>query len=207
MYTLPEEIQKGYDRDKAAIRKRLEEFAAVPKEEYFYELCFCICTPQSKAANAWQVQQKLSDRNFYDNPFDPVDILNDKTHYIRFHNQKAKRLLTLRDQWPQIKDILESDMSNIEKRFWLFDNVNGMGLKESAHYLRNIGYRDLGILDRHILKHLVSCGVYKEVPNISGKKRYLEVEAKFKEFSDEIGIPMDELDLLFWSYETGEILK
>ncbi len=207
MYKLPEKIQSGYDRDKEAIRKRLEEFAAVPEDQYFYELCFCICTPQSKAAHAWQVQDKLQNRNFYDHPFDPVDILNDKSHYIRFHNQKAKRLLIIREQWPEIKAVLDSNKSDIEKRFWLFDNVNGMGLKESAHYLRNIGYRDLGILDRHILKHLVTCNVYPEIPNISGKKRYLEVEAKFQEFAREINIPMDELDLLFWSYEAGEILK
>ncbi len=207
MYILPDSVREGYDRNKLAIKKRLVEFSAIPKEEYFYELCFCICTPQSKAANAWQVQKKLAERNFYEKPFDPVDILNDKSHYIRFHNQKAQRLLEVREQWPEIKAVLESDMTNIEKRFWLFDNVKGMGLKESAHYLRNIGYRNLGILDRHILKHLVSCQVYSEIPNISGKKRYLEVEAKFQEFAEFIGIPIDELDLLFWSYEAGEILK
>jgi N-glycosylase/DNA lyase len=207
MYKLPDAIQKGYEVNKEAIRRRLEEFAAVPECDYFYELCFCICTPQSKAAHAWQVQKKLTELNFLEKPFDPVDILNDKQHYIRFHNQKAKRLLEIRKQWSEIKSVLDSNMKATEKRFWLFDNVKGMGLKESAHYLRNIGYRELGILDRHILKHLVSCNVYDEVPNISGKKRYLEVEEKFLEFAAYVNIPIDELDLLFWSYETGEILK
>jgi len=39
------------------------------------------------------------------------------------------------------------------------------------------------------------------------KKKYFEIEEKFKKFSDRVKIPMDHLDLLFWSIETGEIFK
>jgi thermostable 8-oxoguanine DNA glycosylase len=35
----------------------------------------------------------------------------------------------------------------------------------------------------------------------------MAIEEKFRRFAGEIDIPMDELDLLFWSRETGEILK
>jgi thermostable 8-oxoguanine DNA glycosylase len=35
----------------------------------------------------------------------------------------------------------------------------------------------------------------------------LELENQFHRFADTVGIPLDELDLLFWSMETGEILK
>ena len=73
--------------------------------------------------------------------------------------------------------------------------------------MRNIGFENMGILDRHILKHLVQCGVFKELPPIGSAKQYLEVELAFKKFSEAIGIPMDEIDLLFWSIEAGEILK
>lgn len=204
---LPDFLNEKYEILKDDIKTRLIEFENVSKDEYFYELCFCICTPQSRAESAFKVQQKLKSLNFYENDIDPTPILFDKTHYIRFHNQKAKRLIKIKEQYPEILEILKSEISDIEKRFWLRNNINGMGLKESAHYLRNIGYKNLCILDRHILKHLVHCGIYNEIPNISSDKKYLEVEDKFRDFADNIGIPLDELDLLFWSYETGEILK
>jgi thermostable 8-oxoguanine DNA glycosylase len=35
----------------------------------------------------------------------------------------------------------------------------------------------------------------------------LEIEKKFYDFSKKIKISMDELDLLFWSIETGEVFK
>jgi len=98
-------------------------------------------------------------------------------------------------------------LSASDKRLWLLENVNGFGLKECSHFLRNIGYRNLAILDRHVLKHLVFCDVLKEVPKISGTKKYFEIEMMFKQFSNRVNISVDELDLLFWSYETGKILK
>ena len=204
---LPENIEKKYTELQDDIKQRLIEFKNVPKNKYFYELCFCICTPQSKARSAFMVQQKLEEIDFFNNELDPTDILRTPENYIRFHNQKSKRLIRIKDQWQEINSILESAIDPKEKRNWLSKNVNGIGMKESAHYLRNIGYRGLGILDRHILKHLVLCEAYKKIPNISTEKRYNLVENKFRKLSKEIGIDMDELDLLFWSYEAGEILK
>ena len=66
---------------------------------------------------------------------------------------------------------------------------------------------NLAILDRHILKNLVVLGVIKEIPKSLTEKKYLEIEGKFEEFSKKINISMDELDLLFWSAEAGEVFK
>ena len=82
-----------------------------------------------------------------------------------------------------------------------------MGWKEASHFLRNIGNRDLAILDRHILKNLVRTGALERLPKSLTPKTYLAIEEKFAAFSKRVNIPMDELDLLFWSMETGEILK
>lgn len=204
---LPILFQEKYNSLKTKIRQRLDEYANVPKEKYFYELCFCLCTPQSKASSAMIVQNELEKLDFFNKGFDPTEILRNSNNYIRFHNQKSKRLLKIREQWTEINNILEANLSPEEKREWLCDNINGLGRKESAHYLRNIGYRNLPILDRHILKHLVTCKVFDNVPNISTKARYEAVSDKFKDFALEVKIPLDELDLLFWAEETGIVLK
>lgn len=204
---LPIIFQEKYKVLKPIIRQRLEDFKNVSEDKYFYELCFCICTPQSKASSAMVVQLELERLDFINNEIDTTPILRNKDNYIRFHNQKSNRLQLIKKQWNDIKLLLDSKNTGKEKREWINNNVNGIGRKESAHYLRNIGYRNLAILDRHILKHLVTCGVFQELPNISTKSRYDEVSQKFKDFSINVGIPMDELDLLFWAQEAGEILK
>lgn len=205
--SLPDFLQEKYELLKEPIRKRLKEFEEVPADLYFYELCFCVCTPQSKAKSALVVQKELERLDFLNNDIDPTPILRQPENYIRFHNQKTKRLLLAKVQFPEIMKLLNSDKSSIQKRMWFVGNFNGFGMKESAHFLRNIGYKELGILDRHILKHLHYCGVYKEIPKITTRKSYEKIEKDFREYSYRVGIPMDELDLLFWSYEAGEILK
>ena len=89
---------------------------------------------------------------------------------------------------------------------YLVKNVKGLGLKEASHFLRNTGHENLAILDRHILKNLAKLNII-ELPKTLTPKIYFEIENKFQNFSKEVNIPMDELDLLFWSMETGEIFK
>ncbi len=201
------ELKERYNLLQFDIQNRLYEFSQVPENEYFYELCYCLCTPQSKAKNAFQVVEKLKSLDFYNNPLNPVEILSDKKHYIRFHNQKSLRLLKAREIFPDILKILKMNLSTFEKREEITKLINGYGLKESSHFLRNIGYRKIAILDRHILKYLVNFGVYNKLPNISSKKKYYDIEQKFFTFAKRINIDPDELDILIWSYETGEILK
>ncbi len=204
---LPQIFIDKYEKLRPKIQQRLNDFSNVSEDKYFYELCFCICTPQSKAASAMIVQNELESLDFYNNNVDTTPILRRKENYIRFHNQKSNRLQLIKQQWNEIKAVLQSDISDREKREWLNNNVNGIGRKESAHYLRNIGYKNIAILDRHILKHLVTCDVFDEVPNIATKKRYDLVADEFFNFSKVVGIPMDELDLLFWAEEAGDIIK
>lgn len=204
---LPVELKTKYNELQDRINARLIDYASVPEDKYFYELCFCVMTPQSRAAHAFKVQQSLEEGDFMNKPFDPTHLLRNPSNYIRFHNQKAARLLKAREIFHEIDLVLKSDLLPIEKRNWLADNFKGFGMKESSHFLRNIGYRGLAILDRHILKHLSRCGLYSETPKITNTKRYLEIETDFLKFASEVNISIDELDLLFWSYETGEILK
>ncbi|MBS1536774.1 MAG: DNA lyase [Bacteroidetes bacterium] len=205
-FSFPENLRALYNNQSEAIRERLDDFANVPQEEYFYELCFTLCTPQSKAKNAIQVVNILKQRNFQNEPFNPSDILRRPEHYIRFHNQKGISLLQAQANYRQIEKEILSSSSAYEKREWLVRNVRGMGMKEAAHFLRNIGIFGTAILDRHILKHLTAYGVIELPPSLT-KAQYLDIEARWQEFATWAKIPIDEMDLLFWSIETGEILK
>ncbi len=204
---LPDFLLESYEKLKGDIRKRLKEFAEVYSDDYFYELCFCLLTPQSKAKSAIAAVEELKKDDFYQTAFNPTEILRNPKRYVRFHNQKAKRLLDARKNYSAILSIIKSDTDAKEKRNTLAKTVCGFGLKEASHFLRNIGYRDLAILDRHILKHLALCGVLNGTPKVGSPKAYFEIEDKFLDFAEQIGVSIDELDLLFWSYETGEILK
>jgi N-glycosylase/DNA lyase len=197
-----------YIERKHAIRSRLLEFSRVPPSEYFYELAYCLMTPQSSAVHADRVVTILRDRKFLETGFNPETILRTKEHYIRFHKNKSKYLLAIRLSRQAILSALSNGHSSVELREWLVKNVKGLGYKEASHFLRNIGRNDgLAILDRHILRNLHRLGVIRSIPASLSIKRYLSIEKRFKTFATMVGIPLDELDLLFWSMETGEIRK
>lgn len=209
-----EEIFQLYNRFKQEVQSALKEFQNVPKDDYFYELCYCLLTPASKAQNALIVVEYLKKHSFLDIGFNPTNVLRGNVFassspkiYIRFHNQKAKRLLKARDDWQKISEILNSNLDIHKKREQLVQNVYGFGYKEASHFLRNIGYKGIAILDRHILRNLVNFGLLADLPSIASRKNYLAVEAIFFNFSHKIGIPPEELDLLFWAKETGYVLK
>ena len=49
--------------------------------------------------------------------------------------------------------------------------------------------------------------IVKEIPKSITKRCYFELEKDLEKFSSKMKIPMGELDLLFWSMETGQIFK
>jgi N-glycosylase/DNA lyase len=202
-----QELYLLYDSRRDAIQRRLAGFSQVRPSQYFYELVYCILTPQSSAANAATAVERLQAKSFYETPFDPEPILFQKDFYIRFHRTKARLLLRLRENFPDILDALSDSKPATALREWLVEHVYGFGYKEASHFLRNIGHRDLAILDRHVLRNLKRFGAIHTIPKTLTRKQYLKLENQFHRFADTIGIPLDELDLLFWSMETGEILK
>lgn len=189
------------------IRSRLAEFAAVPSSEYFYELGYCLLTPQSSALHAGRAIEALKEVDFLGREIDAASILRSKHSYIRFHNTKARRLQQAKANIATIVSTLKAGLTGEAIREWLVLNVDGLGWKESSHFLRNIGYRDLAILDRHILKNLKKHDVIRHYPESLTKKQYLAIELAFRRFAAQCGLTVDELDLFFWSAETGTVLK
>lgn len=205
---LPGDIRQLYEGQKDAIRLRLQEFKAVPSNEYFYELIYCLLTPQSSARNAAAVVQVLTEKDFQHRSFNPEPILRNKKHYIRFHRTKSNHLQLFKKQFAEVQTLLQHQRSIEATREWLVKNVKGLGYKEATHFLRNIGKNgDLAILDRHILRNLKRYGAIRIIPKTLSRKLYFRIEKQFQQFALRVNIPINELDLLFWSFETGEILK
>ncbi len=207
-------LKNSYKAKKLIIKERLKEFGKVIKrsdKEIFAELCFCICTPQSKARVCDRAISGLveSGEIYSGSEARVFSYLRG----VRFPGNKAKFIVSARNFFSdnnkiKIKEKIVGFRDSKELREWLVKKVKGIGFKEASHFLRNIGMgKELAILDRHILKNLKNFGVIDEIPkNISGKK-YIEIEHKMREFSKNVRIPLDELDLLLWSEETGEVFK
>lgn len=195
------------------ISKALKSFKEAwnSDEKVFEELCFCLLTPQSSAKQALKTIELLKEHKFL-----LKGSAKRKEKFlknVRFYKTKAKRLEGVQKKFPpgKIKKILTQNglPSNPSKcREFLVREVNGYGMKEASHFLRNIGFgKEVAILDRHILKNLKECGVIEKVPETLTPKKYLEIEARMKRFCEKHGIGFAELDLVFWSNETGWVLK
>jgi len=205
---------EAYKERKTEIANRIKEFQETlnqSDERIFAELCFCICTPQTKATLCWEAVSALMENGLlYAGTREQMVPFLKK---VRFYNNKAEYILEARklftkDGKLQIKKVIRSFDNVSCLRDWLKGEVKGMGMKEASHFLRNIGLgKDTAILDRHILKNLKKFGVIEEIPKNLLKEAYDEIESKMRAFSKRIGIPLDELDLLLWSMETGIVFK
>ncbi len=207
------DLKEDYKKSRSLIKNRLKEFKAVwdgSDKEIFAELCFCICTPQSKAVYCDKAISVLVKKGILYSG--TIEQVRKELVAVRFPNNKAKYIVEAREVFEgkgkiRIKDRI--DAGDIRKtREWIVKNVKGIGFKEASHFLRNIGFgQDLAILDVHILKNMVKYGFVREMPKTISKTVYLALEEKFSSFAETVNIPMTELDLLLWSAETGLIFK
>jgi len=205
------ELVSNYEKVDGVISARLSDFSKIRnKEDVFYELCFCLLTPQSNAKKCDDAISILKRKNLYNSNMGLNEIKNILRTRTRFHNNKAKYVKNLREvfekMWDEF-DFVNKSSNSVEIREWIVKNVKGIGLKEASHFLRNVGFRNLAILDRHILRNLGRLGAINEDFKGLTKNKYFIIEKNFINLSKKIGIEMDNLDLYFWYSETGEVFK
>jgi N-glycosylase/DNA lyase len=205
-------IKEKYREKKKEIEKRISEFEKLKNESgkrLFEEFAFCILTPQSNATKCAQAIEKLKENGLlYSENLEKIrSILKENT---RFYKKKAEFLVLA------FKKLYKTDFKELEAIVRLpskkareeLIKYKGIGLKEASHFLRNIGKgKEIAILDRHILKNLKKYKVIKQIPKSMTKKKYFEIEKKMLKFCKKINIPPSNLDLLFWSEETGFVFK
>jgi len=183
------------------VERRIEEFENA--SDKFSEMCFCILTANSSAVMGLKLQNNL--QNEFRNSDENELREKLKKYGYRFPNRAG--YICHNRQYEDIDKILRSFSDERKAREWLVKNVKGFGYKEASHFLRNIGYKNIAIIDRHILRVSERHGLIEEMPKNLNKKTYLEIEKKLEELADVLGITLAELDLYMWYMETGKILK
>ena len=214
MDTATKKLIAEYKKRSPEIKNRLAEFKHLRNgrdEDIFSELCFCILTPQAKATSCDAAIKQLREKGLLlkGGVRAVRSALKGK---VRFHNKKGEYLVAARRFFEKgdrlgIKNKLKvADAFNV--REWIVSKIKGLGYKEASHFLRNIGLgQDIAILDRHILKNLKKYGIIKSLPSSLTRKNYLVIEDKMRQFAKRTNIPLEEMDLLFWSLETGFVFK
>ena len=193
-----EGLIRAYRKNRKRIRERLLEFEEVwkePDKRIFEELAFCFCTPQSNARSCFAAVDFLARSGMLFRG-DRETISRHIRSGVRFPENKSRYIVEARRLFTdpmgnlRIKEMLHHS-DPLALREWLVKNIKGLGYKEAGHFLRN----------------MVRYGIIRDIPRSLTRKRYLEVEEALRKFSRRVGIPMAELDLLFWAQETGGIFK
>ena len=228
-----EKLKEEYKLKKSRIKERLQQFEKFFNEPYswfyrsgelvllpvetnddhriFEEIAFCIFTANTSAEMGLKAVDAV--RNVLING--NVDDMTRRLEGIyRFNYVRPAHIIHTRNYLKnslnfQLKNRVKSFKNKDELRdfFALNKDIKGLAYKEASHFLRNIGFKGYAILDKHIINSLYEFGVLKTNEKPKNNKEYLEIEQKLIDFSKDIGIDMDELDLLLWSRKNGRILK
>jgi len=193
------------------VKNRLQDFTklneSATNNDLFRELVFCILTANASAKMGLKAINELDSIIFTG---DKIDIENRLRGVYRFPASRADYIFRTRQFFQQycdmdIQSILNTYSDKMLLRDFLVKNVVGIAYKECSHFLRNIGYKGFAILDKHVISMLNQIGCIVRKPK--NKKEYRKIEQMMIDFAKCNDLDIDELDLLFWSYKTGEIIK
>jgi len=185
------------------IKNRLKEFKRIEDENLlFKELCFCILVANTNLEKTLEIWRKINN-GFLEYNKQKLSLELKSLGY-RFYNKRAEYIVYNRRFLKIIPEKLKT-LKEDELREWLVKNIKGFGYKEASHFLRNIGYKNFAILDRHILNFLSKNKIISQISKILTKKVYLQIENILKRIAKKKNMSLAELDLLIFYFETGEI--
>ena len=129
--------------------KEFEKFREKGEEDWFSELCFCILTANFTAEGGNRIQKESGARGFLElSQENLAKKLKELGH--RFPNTRAKYIVEARKFYPVLKKKILSFKNGKEARNWLLQ-IKGIGLKEASHFLRNVGFKDVALIDLSLI--------------------------------------------------------
>jgi len=176
---------RGNAKIKKKIDGKLSEFNSLRNqpEKWFSELCYCILTANSTAEMCLKVQQQVG-QGFATLPLKRLKERM-KMASCRFYNRRAEYIIEARNTFNPTLVKQLADKSPERAREWLVENIKGLGMKESSHFLRNVGY-SIAICDFHIIDILRR---YRFLPAgiVLNPKNYLVIEQKLRWMAKQFG--------------------
>lgn len=204
-----EALARSPTRD--VVDARLEDFRAfrgddTTSEMLFKEMCFCILTANTSADLCLRVCDEIGDAFLAATCAESVTALLKQAKY-RFYNVRGRYIASACQHAAGLKDILRSfGTDEPALREWLVQNVKGLGYKEASHFMRNVGYENVAIIDFHIVDILAREGIVAR-PKTMTRKAYLATEGALAGLARRAGLTLAALDLYLWFLETGKVLK
>ena len=198
-------------RVRKMVEDRVDEFRCVHEmdsQKWYEELVYCLLTAYSSASMGQRCLDALLGGGLMEGSVEDIRAcLVEEGH--RFANRRAEYIYDTREMAPRIKGVIQGFDDPMDARQWLVENVKGLGWKEASHYLRNVGYFGLAIIDRHILSNMVEHGLITEEESRKGltKRRYHAYEGVLEKVALRLGMAPGELDLYLWYRKTGKVLK
>jgi len=189
------------------VERRIREFKQTGRmgdEAWFKEMCFCILTANYSALRALRMWSIVGD-GFITWPEERLRMAL-KALGHRFPNTRARYVVEARKHLRGLKERILNQPSENAARMMLARDVKGLGMKEASHFLRNVGFDNLAIVDFHVLNLLERYGVIVR-PKTLTRRRYLTIEALMRGIAQELGLTLSRLDLYLWYLETGRVLK
>jgi N-glycosylase/DNA lyase len=192
------------------VLERVEEFKLnnlAGEEVWFRELLLCILTSNSSFVSAYIALNAIIPYVFNSDINKISKIL--KNSRYRFYNIKAKYIYEAKKFYGNLKSTVKpiADKDQFEAREFILNNFLGLGMKESSHFLRNVGYFNLAIIDRHVMNFLYKNAIIESNIIKLNKTRYLYYESFLRSIATSVGYEVGVLDLFIWFHETGTLLK
>lgn len=189
--------------EKGRVRFNFQKLLGIEYEaDLFSELCFCILTAGFSASRAVKIQSQIGIDGFlYLSEAELRERL--KSLGYRFPN-RASRIIKAREKAEDIFRLVSSNKHSKEVREELYRRdsklkVEGFGIKEASHFLRNTGRLDIAIVDRHIMRFLKSIGLES--------KNYFLAENALQDIAKDLRLSLGELDLVIFYLMTGAVVK
>lgn len=186
--------------------KQFEKFQGKPNKKLFEEMTYCVFAANSSALMAYTALSLLRPVLWTGSLEDYQNAVHKK---VRFYNIRSKYLHHNRLQLEKLGELhtILQNLNPHNRRLLIRDNFKGFGLKESSHFLRNIGYRGYCIIDKHVLNVMTELKVLKNNAPPKNDNEYFKIEEKIKKFAEEENYDVDELDLAMWSFKAGKVMR
>jgi len=177
-------------------------------EDTFYEGCYCLCAVQNPAVRTVRAVGWLRDSDAFGRLGRGADLRDEIAcgirELVRFHNVKAGRIVRFREGVAATHALLAAGKEGtLRLRDRLAREVDGFGMKEASHFMRNVGFRGLAILDKHVVRRMAELGLLESPEAPLSPRAYREAEREMLGYAEALGATVDELDVLWWSRGSG----